>query len=412
MEKRKRILSVIDGLGFAGDESRLLSFSRTVNPDLFEHSVLTLNPLAYTSAHQFQARREQFLRAGIRVDDLSDVAPERQPDFRGVPGRLYGKTGLLRRTRRLAAVIRKWNVDIVDGHLESAGLVAVLAGRITAKPTSITIYCGESIGERVVWPRPTRVALKLATGILTDSEVRANEMRSLVPRQASKVTVIPNGISRPQSSRSSLEMRKLLGLPENPAMGIVGMVGRFVEYKGHRVLIQAARKVIEQEPHVCFLAIGFTPSESYRDSLNKLARDLGIAERVVLAEYPGDIADVWNVIDIHVHASLFDSLPISIAEGMSLGKPAVVTSAGGIPEIVKNGQTGLVVPPGDADALAAGLLDVLTNPDLARRLGESARRRYEAFYRPEQMTRAMEQYFFNLASPKGQPRKAAAAAAS
>jgi L-malate glycosyltransferase len=411
MPERTRILSVIDGLGFAGDESRLLSFAKTVDRDRFEHSVLTLNPLAYTSDDQFRARREHFLRAGIRVDDLSDVMPEKQHDFRAVPGRLYGKTGLLRRAHRLAGVIRKWSVDVVDGHLDSAGLVTALAGRITKKSSSITIYCGERIGEKVIWPRPTRVALRLATGILTDSQIRANEMRSLMPRQAGKVAVIPNGISRPNSSRSPLEMRRLLGLPENPAIRIIGMVGRFVAYKGHRVLIQAACKVLEREPDICFLAVGFTPSGDYRESLKKLANDLGIAERVVLTEYPDDIADVWNVIDLHVHASLFDSLPISIAEGMSLGKPAVVTSAGGIPEIVKNRETGLVVPPDDADALAAGLLELLTKPDLAHRLSANARRRYETFYRPEQMTRAMEQYFLNLSNHKGQTGKAVAAAA-
>lgn len=105
-------------------------------------------------------------------------------------------------------------------------------------------------------------------------------------------------------------------------------------------------------------------------------------------------------VDIHAHASLFDSLPISIAEGMSLGKPAVVTSAGGIPEIVQDGETGLVVLPGDADALANGLLRMLREPELAGRLGEGARRRYEALYQPGTMVRALQEYFSELASGK------------
>lgn len=81
---------------------------------------------------------------------------------------------------------------------------------------------------------------------------------------------------------------------------------------------------------------------------------------------------------------------------MSLGKPAVVTSAGGIPEIVQHGVTGLIVPPGDADALAAALLEVLTKPALAGSLSEKAKERYELCYRPEIMARAMERFFESM----------------
>jgi L-malate glycosyltransferase len=81
---------------------------------------------------------------------------------------------------------------------------------------------------------------------------------------------------------------------------------------------------------------------------------------------------------------------------MSLGKPAVVTSAGGIPEIVKDRQTGILVRAGDADALAAGILEMLRRPDLAEAFGRNARERYEQMYRPEVMARAMESYFCGL----------------
>jgi glycosyltransferase involved in cell wall biosynthesis len=396
MLQKTRILSVIDGLGFAGDESRLLSFSRTLDRDRFAHSVLTLNPAAYTSAKEFYARRDQYLKAGVEVNDLSEVSPEPWPCPPGVPRKLYQKTGILRRSLRLAGVVRGWNVQVLDGHLLSAGLISVLAGRITGTASSITLYGGSGIGNRVIEPLSMRVALRLATGVLTDSRVRADEMKALIPKQASKVAVIPNGVPGLHSKRTSSEMRHFLGLPENPAIRIVGMVARFQKYKGHDVFLAAAHKVLERQPNTAFLAVGFTPSEPYRDSLKQLAERLGIAERVVLAEYPGDIADVWNVIDIHAHTSLFDSLPISIAEGMSLAKPAVVTSAGGIPEIVQHNKTGLVVPPGDPNAFADALLELLSKPELGRALGENARHRYEELYQPETMARAMENYFLQI----------------
>src|SRR5439155_1820363 len=123
---------------------------------------------------------------------------------------------------------------------------------------------------------------------------------------------------------------------------------------------------------------------------------LGLADRIALAGYPGPIGDVWNVIDIHVHASLFDSLPNAIIEGMSLGKPAVVTAVGGIPEIVTDGETGLVVPPGDVDGLEAALTHLVRSPMFAARLGEAARRRHQQRLRPEHLTSSMEHLFRRL----------------
>ncbi len=373
-----------------------MSLAQNLDRDRFSHSVLTVNPLAYSSADEFQARRRQYVNAGLAVDDLSEAVPERPSPVPMLPASLYRKTGIVRRAHRLAKLIRRWNVDIIDGHLESAGLVGAMAGRITGRPSSITLYCGARIGSEMVWPRPTRWALRLSSAVLTDSRVRADQMRALLPKNSQKVSVVPNGIPQPGSLRSQAEMRRLLGLPEDHRVRIVGMIGRLIEYKGHEVLIQAAKRVLAQEPNAAFLAVGYTRDHAYKQSLIRRTQELSIADRFVITEYPGPIGDVWQAIDLHVHASLFDSLPISIAEGMSLGKPAVVTSAGGIPELVQHEVTGLVVPPGDADALSTAILKLLHQPELAARLGENARARHAEYYRPETMARAMEQYFFDM----------------
>ncbi len=393
---RIRVLSVIDGLGFAGDESRLLSLGQNLDSSRFQHSVLTLNPLAYATPDEFRARRQHYLDAGLEVEDLAEASPDFAFPMAALPAALYAKTGILRRARRLAHLIRKWRVQVIDGHLESAGLVGVLAGRLTGTPASITLYCGARVGSEMVWPRSTRMALRMASAVLTDSQIRASQMRAFVRGNPEKVSVIPNGIPQPPSQRSSAEMRRILGLPPDPRVRIIGMVGRLVEYKGHEVLIHAAREVLARAPDTAFLAVGYTRTESYKQSLIRLAEELGIRDRFTITEYPGGIGDIWNAIDIHAHASLFDSLPISIAEGMSFGKPAVVTSAGGIPEIVQHGVTGLVVPPGDPASLAGALLDLLNSPELARRLGVKARERYEQFYRPEIMAREMENFFSGM----------------
>jgi L-malate glycosyltransferase len=397
---RIRILSVIDGLGFAGDESRLLSMSLNLNQQRFKHSILTLNRMGYGPANEYTDRLQQFRRAGVVVEDLDEVEPEASIGTKIVPQLIYRKTGILRRARRLARFVRRCGVNVIDARLESAGLVGALAGKLAKTPASITMYGGYSPETGLDWPWPTQIAMKLATSVITDSHIRANQMRAFLRSSTSKVAVIPNGISRPESSKSVAEIRRSLGLPIEPEVRIIGQVGRVIEYKGHEVLIRAAQRVLSSERNVAFLVVGYTRRESYKQHLRAMANDLGIADRIVITEYAGDIADVWKVIDIHAHASLFDSLPISIAEGMSLGKPAVVTDTGGIPELVLDGQTGLVVPADDAGALAKGLVILLRNSLFARRLGQNASERYEKLYRPVTMLSALEQHFTMMAGRK------------
>lgn len=393
---RIRVLSVIDGLGFAGDESRLLSMSQALDRDRFEHSVLTLNRFAYTRPDEFEARSRQYRAAGVELKDLSDPDPGQTSNRHSVRAKLHAKTGIPRRVLRLSHAIREWKVDVIDARLESAGLVSTLAGQITRTPVAITIYCGQWVAGDSFWPWTTRIALRLADTVITDSRVRADEMKALLRKRPQKVTVIPNGLLPPGSDRTSSEMREVLGLPQDPRIRIIGQIGRLIEYKGHTVFLKAARKILNDEPDTAFLIVGYTRNEEYKAGLKNLAEELGIAHRVVITDYRGTIGDIWAVIDIHAHASLFDSLPISIAEGMSLGKPAVVTAAGGIPEIVSHQQTGLVVPAGDADALASAVVDLLRQPALAHNLGQNARKRYEEFYTPEVMARAMENCFLGM----------------
>jgi glycosyltransferase involved in cell wall biosynthesis len=135
---------------------------------------------------------------------------------------------------------------------------------------------------------------------------------------------------------------------------------------------------------------------TYVETLRQDARDLGIEDRVRIIHWPGSIGDIWELIDIHVHASFQDSLPIAITEGMAYAKPAVVTEVGGVREMVTHDLTGIVVPMKDPGALAGGILRLLREPETARRLGIAAQERYRLGYRPEVMTRALEDLFAEL----------------
>ena len=232
------------------------------------------------------------------VDDLAETAPERPLQFYGLPGRIYAKTGILRRARRLARLIRQWQVDVIDSHLAPAGVVSVLAGRMARKPVSMTIYCGSwynnASQDAMVWHWTTRAALRFADGVLTDSRIRSKQMSALLRNQEEKFRVIPNGVPPPRSERSAAEMRAALGLPQDPAVPVIAQIGRFTEYKGQAVLLQAARKILDIKPNTAFLMVGFAREECYKTRLAELAKTLGIADRLVMTEYAGNIGDIWQ----------------------------------------------------------------------------------------------------------------------
>lgn len=393
MNQRIRILSVIHELGWAGDESRILSMSRTLDQNRFEHVVLKIldDDSWDAGTSGFREREKQYREMGVEVRKLWEEIPE--SDWVGwLPGRLYVRARVLRRAWRLARFVRRWRADVIDART-AAGFVSALAGRITSTPVSITFY-GMVQGRALPWT--ARLGMRLADHIVTDSEIRGKEFRGQLPRNEHKVVVIPNGIPEPQSTYQREEARRVFGLPIDPEIRVITQLARLIEFKGQSILLRAARKVLDQYPNAAFLIVGYTENKQYPNSLNSLVEKLGMAERVRILSYPGPNGDVWAATDIHAHPSLCDSQPISVIEGMSLGMPAVVTATGGIPEIVEHRRTGLVVPPGDSDALAVAILELLRNPTLAMSLGQAARRRYEQCHQPRIMTQALEGMFLHM----------------
>jgi glycosyltransferase involved in cell wall biosynthesis len=304
----------------------------------------------------------------------------------------------LRATLRLSRFIREQGIDLVDAHLNVANLVSVLAGRMTRTPTAVTLYhTGSRAKETRLHTFGLRLVLATASAIITDSRARCHEITSLNGHAPRRIAVIPNGVFPPASTRTRSDMQRALGLPDEPRTQVIGQVSRLTLFKGHTVLLRAARSVVSQEPRTHFLCVGYERGgNSYKTRLEQEVVDLGLAKHVRITGYPGPIGDVWQTIDIQAHASLFDSLPNAIIEGMSLGKPAVVTSVGGVPEIAEHRKTALVIPPGDPDALAQALLQLLREPETAHRLAEAARQRYEARYRPETMTRQLQDLFCEI----------------
>ena len=407
MTRRIRVASVIADLGFGGSENRLLSFGRTIDRSRFEHVVIVLYRPDERHTRQVGSLRPAFAAAGIELIELGAT-----PRRRILPS--FGPINLARAAAtlggivfRLCRVIRERQIDLIDAQHATATLFGVLAGGITGRPTTITQYFSgyfDRPGMRLLG----EAVYRQAAAFICDSKAHADLINRGLRRPHPRSIVIPNGIPAPAVTRTNFEMRRELGLPPDRKSRIVGQVGRLVEYKGQRVLLKAAREILASEPDTYFLLAGY-PNEdaTFTDTLNQYARELGIEDRVRIVSWPGSIGDIWEVIDIHVHASRQDSLPIAIAEGMSLGKPAVVTEVGGVREMVSDQETGLVVPINDPGSIARGVLRLLREPDTARTLGAAARRRYQERYRPEVMARSLEDLFVEVLQSRSPVRQRA-----
>jgi len=158
---------------------------------------------------------------------------------------------------------------------------------------------------------------------------------------------------------------------------IVGTVGNINPAKGYEYFFSAARFVKEAFPEVKFLVVGkrLETQEKYWQRLHTLIVDLEIKDDIILAGYRADIPEVTNAMDIFVLASVLEAAPIVVLEAMACAKPVIATRVGGVPELVIDGETGILVPPKQPEAIAKAVLYLLNHPKEAGEMGLKGRQR-------------------------------------
>lgn len=371
--------------------------ARGLNREHVEHTIVMMQEETSQLATRFGSLKTQFADAGSEVRSLHEAHPEAGQSMHPLKRLAYSAASLRRNVSALARMVREDNIDVIDAHAGAAAFVGVLAGARTKTPVVVTQFHVGKPAPVVFWPVVERINANLATRVVTDSRVRAHDLQKLIFNGRKEVDVIPNGIDPPQSAFTREEARALFAFA--PDDMVITQVGRLLPFKGQWVLVEAARRILDEFPRARFLLVGFAreSERGYKIALEDRAKALGISDRVTIRAYEGPIGDVWQATDLHTHPSLFESLPNAIIEGMSLRKPTVVSSAGGMPEVVLHEQTGLVVPPSDPQALADGLLRYLRHPDFATRMGEAAFRRYSEGYRAEIVAQRLENLFLECA---------------
>ncbi len=209
------------------------------------------------------------------------------------------------------------------------------------------------------------------------------------------IYLIHNGIDikkfeGPVTEKEKKAYKSRIGLKDGP---VIGIIARLSPVKGHRFLLAAMKDVLKKQPQAQLLIIGDGPSKK---ELIELVFELGLSSCVFMEESTIDTRLALSVMDIFVLPSIQEGLGLSAMEAMVAGKPVIGSNVGGVYSLIKDGQTGLLVPPKDALALSGAILKLLDDKELAGRMVKSARKLIEDKFSLEQMVKKIESLYLEV----------------
>jgi glycosyltransferase involved in cell wall biosynthesis len=192
------------------------------------------------------------------------------------------------------------------------------------------------------------------------------------------------------SSEWSHDIRAQHGVPREALL--LGTVANLLPLKGYEVMLDALPAILAAMPTVHYLVIGGGESE-YGTRLKAITVERGIAERVHFAGFQDSVASYLSALDLYVHPSLKEAFGLAVVEAMAMGKAVVATKTGGLPEVVAQGETGLLVPPGDPKSLAAAVVSLLEDKVRREQMGRSGKARAQERFSLDASVRHMEQLY-------------------
>jgi glycosyltransferase involved in cell wall biosynthesis len=307
----------------------------------------------------------------------------------------------LRRSSKLAfwswwpliRMLRRERVDILHGHMFGSNLWACVLGRLTRVPV---VVCHEHMwsygGGRLRALVDRWVIARWSDAFIAVSEQGRRSMIEIEGIPPGDVVLVRNGVPAPPPGDPD-RIRAELGI--EPGQPVVVTVGFLRKEKAYEVLIEAAAQIAPSVPGLRVLIAGGGPEQA---KLQALIDDLGLSEVVTLLGIRGDVPDLLAAADIAVCCSDFEGGPLAVMEYMGAGLPVVATRVGGLPELVRDGETGVLVPPRDPAALADALAGLLEEPARREALGAAGRRLREDEYGIDSFIGRLEALYERLLS--------------
>jgi glycosyltransferase involved in cell wall biosynthesis len=304
---------------------------------------------------------------------------------------------------RLAKFIRKNEVDLVHTNSLKADLIGGLAARISGR--RLIWHVRDRIDDDYLPPSVVQTFRLLSrwvphfvianSGATLESLYPGGRPDSSLPSRANRggpSAVVHDGTPWPFPAKRTLESNGLFR---------IGLVGRISPWKGQHIFLRAAALVRQSFPHARFFIVGaalFGEAE-YEREVRSLTESLGISNLVTFTGFRSDVQNMIADMDLIVHASTTgEPFGQVIIEGMAAGKPIVATDGGGVPEIVEDGKTGILVPMGDFQAMADAITRILADPALAADMGARGLERVRDHFTIEQKARKVEAVYLTMSS--------------
>jgi len=297
--------------------------------------------------------------------------------------------------RGLVHFLRHHDIQVVHTHRQKDTVLGAVAARLARVPHLIrTVHCleeplrGWKLAKYRVYDAIDRCALSWSA----DRVLAVSQRMEWTLKAAGYKSVahLHNGIDldRVRATRASADVRRDLGLDRDAI--VIGTAGRLARVKGHEFLVRAARLIRRRERQAQFLFVGTGP---LKGELLALAAELGVDNACHFVDPAVDsrssVFDVMTAMDVFVLPSLNEGIPMALLEAMALKRPVVASAVGGVPEIVADRSTGLLVEPRNPDTLATACLDLVTNRHFAQSLGIRARQAVEQRFTHEQQGKAL-----------------------
>ncbi len=346
-------MHVVDVLALAGMEYGVIKQVNQLDPDAFSPSICCLRIQS--------AATRSLLNPGVAVYEL------------------HKRPGLdLALVFRLASLLRRQGVEVLHSHNWPTFFHAVIAANIARTPVLIHGEHGRENREvpiRQLWI--SRLLAKRVDHLVAVSSDLASELVKSWRIDSSKVSWIANGVDlgrfgineRPDNLRHEFKLTA-----ENP---IILNIGRLRPVKDPQTLLRAFATVHNHLHKARLLFVGSDQGTGMQEELERLAKSLGIHNSVLFVGIRHDIPALLRLSDIYINSSIYEGMSNTILEAMATARPVIATSVGGNPELVRHGETGYLVPPGDDRALASRMLEILTDPSKGRSMGEAGRRAAE-----------------------------------
>lgn len=382
---RRRVVLFIPSLGLGGAQRQLVCFLKHLDRTQWDPELVTLD------------MPDKFFEPEIRALAVPITYLNSRPD-------VWMVVVIWRLFRHVSArpchVLHSW--------MHYAAAFGAIAGSLAGIPTIIGSLRGQR-PSRLPWSNSRwqrgidLLTVPLNTFLIANSQAVREDNRRWACIPDRKLLTVYNGIDQDEvavlADAQKNKLKAELNLPMNAPL--VGIVGRLYPEKDHATFLQAARLISQARPDAYFLIVG---EGRFRREIEEEIQRLGLATRTHMLGERRDAQAIIQLLDVLALASISEGLPNVLLEAGVAGTPVVTTAAGGAPEVVVDGDTGFVVPCGDAEAMAQKILTLLDDPALRKRFIQAARERMRrVFSAPQAATAIQDCYDRGGASRGGKP---------